>query len=127
MLPACDHDRIALKTRGEFMIATDRTGVEPDDPDAVFNELYGCGSPRNYSKYCDDAITRLIDQQSQELDAAKRLAMVHEIQRRLATASASPVLGWRLDYFAQWPYVKNLVPHHSIYSWGRLQDVWLDK
>ena len=20
-----------------------------------------------------------------------------------------------------------LVPHHSLYSWGRMQDVWLDK
>jgi ABC-type transport system substrate-binding protein len=101
--------------------------VEPDDPDAVFNELYGCGSPRNYSRYCDDTLTRLIDQQSQELDPVKRVALVQEIQRRLASASASPVLGWRLDYFTAWPYVKNLVPHHSIYSWGRLQDTWLDK
>lgn len=117
----------AAKVRGEFTIATDRTGVEPDDPDAVLNELYGCGSPRNYSHYCDETIARMIERQSQELDPAKRMAMVHDIQRRLAVSSASPVLGWRMDYFAQWPYVKNLVPHHSIYSWGRLQDVWLDK
>jgi hypothetical protein len=39
----------------------------------------------------------------------------------------SPVLLWRLDYFTVWPDVKNLVPHHSIYSWGRLQEVWRDK
>ena len=117
----------AAKTRGDITIASDRTGVEPDDPDAVFYELYGCGSPRNYSRYCEDAITRLIDEQSREMDPAKRLAPVQDIQRRVAMAAASPVLGWRLDYFAQWPYVKNLVPHHSIYSWGRLQDVWLDK
>ena len=25
------------------------------------------------------------------------------------------------------PYVKNLEPHHSLYSWGRMQDVWLAK
>jgi len=117
----------ALKTRGDFTLGTDRTGIEPDDPDAVFYENFGCGSPRNYSRYCDDAIARLIDQQSQELDSAKRLALVQEIQRRLETAAVRPILGWRLDYFAAWPYVKNLVPHHSIYSWGRLQDVWLDK
>jgi hypothetical protein len=35
-------------------------------------------------------------------------------------------LGWRLDYFAVWPYVKNLVPQHSIYGWGRMQEVWRD-
>ena len=117
----------ALKTRGDFTIATDRTGIEPDDPDAVLYENYGCGSPRNYARFCDEAITRLIEQQSRETDAAKRLALVHEVQRRIAAASAMPVLGWRMDYFAAWPHVKNLVPHHSIYSWGRLQDVWLDR
>ena len=69
----------AAKTRGDITIASDRTGVEPDDPDAVFSELYGCGSPRNYSRYCDDTLTRLIDQQSQELDQKKRDAMIHEV------------------------------------------------
>jgi peptide/nickel transport system substrate-binding protein len=116
-----------LKTRGEFTIGTDRTGIEPDDPDSNFYENYGCASPRNYSRYCDDAIAKLIDQQSQELDRAKRLALVQEIQRRLETAAIRPVLVWRLDYFSQQPYVRNLVPHHSLYSWGRFQDIWLDK
>jgi hypothetical protein len=32
-----------------------------------------------------------------------------------------------IDYYTVWPYVKNLVPHQSIYSWGRMQEVWLDK
>ena len=116
-----------LKTRGDFTIGTDRTGIEPDDPDANFYENYGCASPRNYARYCDDAVAKLIEQQSQELDRAKRLALVQEIQRRLEATAVRPVLVWRLDYFAQWPYVKNLVPHHSLYSWGRMQEVWLDK
>jgi hypothetical protein len=37
------------------------------------------------------------------------------------------MMGWRLDYHAQWPYVKNLVPHHYLYTYGRMQEVWLDK
>jgi len=49
------------------------------------------------------------------------------IQRKLEEAAVRPVLGWRLDYYTMWPYVKNLVPHQSIYSWGRMQEVWLDK
>ena len=28
------------------------------------------------------------------------------------------MLGWRIEYFTQWPYVKNLVAHHSLYNWG---------
>src|SRR6266542_7113209 len=35
--------------------------------------------------------------------------------------------GRRKEYFAQWPYVRNLVAHNSLYNYGRMQDVWLDK
>ncbi len=116
-----------LLTRGEFEVGADRNGLEPDDPDANFYEFFGCQSPRNNARYCNEQIARLIDQQSQELDPGKRLALVQEIQRRLEEAAVRPVLVWRLDYFTVWPYVKNLVPHHSIYSWGRMQEIWLDK
>jgi hypothetical protein len=37
------------------------------------------------------------------------------------------MLSWRKEYFAHWPYVKNLVAHNSLYNYGRMQDVWLDK
>jgi peptide/nickel transport system substrate-binding protein len=114
------------KIRREFVFGVDRTSMEPDDPDATFYEHYACNSPRSYSGYCDPEITRLIEAQSQELDRGKRLALVHTAQRKLAEAASNPVLCWRLDYFTIWPHVKNLVPHHSIYGWGRLQDVWLD-
>jgi peptide/nickel transport system substrate-binding protein len=114
------------KIRHEFLLGADRTSMEPDDPDATFYEHYACGSPRNYSGYCEPEIMRLVEQQSQELDRAKRLALVHTIQRKLAQAAVSPILCWRLDYFTAWPYVKDLVPHHSLYGWGRMQDVWLD-
>ena len=55
------------------------------------------------------------------------MALVQEIQRKLEETTVRPGLVWRLDYFTAWPYVKNLVPHHSIYSWGRMQEVWLGK
>src|SRR5262249_13054034 len=105
----------------------ERTGIEPDDPDAIFAENYGCNSPRNYPRYCDDEISRLIAMQSQEPDVAKRLAVVQSIQRKLEDAAVRPVLAWRLDCYTVWPKVKNLVPHQSIYSWGRMQEVWLDQ
>ena len=117
----------SLQARGEFQIGADRSGLEPDDPDANFYEHYACGSSRNYSGYCDERIAQLIDQQSQELDQRKRLTLVREIQMKLEQAAARPALEWRLDYFATWPHVKNLVPHHSIYGWGRLQEVWRAK
>ena len=74
-----------------------------------------------------EAVDRLIDQQSQELDRDKRQKLVWQIQKQLESDVARPMLGWRKEYFTQWPHVKNLVAHNSLYNWGRMQDVWLDK
>ncbi len=117
----------AMATRGEYQIGANLTGIGPDDPDANFYENYACGSPRNYSQYCSEEVMKLIDQQSQEMDPKKRLAQVHGIQKKLEDDAARPMLDWRLDYFTVWPHVKNLVPHQSIYNFGRMQDVWIDK
>src|SRR5207245_8462729 len=66
----------AMATRGDYQIGANLTGLGPDDPDANFYENYGCGSPRNYSGYCNEQIQKMIDAQSQELDPRKRLAMI---------------------------------------------------
>ena len=68
-----------------------------------------------------------VHQQSQELDPKKRLALVQAIQKKLEDEAARPILDWRLDYFTVWPHVKNFIPHQSMYNFGRLQEVWLDK
>jgi len=116
-----------MATRGDYQIGANLTGIGPDDPDANFYENYGCGSPRNYSQYCSEEVMKIVDQQSQELDPKKRLAMVHAIQKKLEDDAARPMLDWRIDYFTHWPHVKNLVPHQSIYNFGRMQEVWSDK
>ena len=113
--------------RRDYQIGANLTAGGFDDPDAYFFENYKCGSSRNYSDYCNEEVDRLIDQQSQELDRAKRLRLVLEIQRRIEADVARPMLGWRKEYFAHWPYVKNLVPHNALYNYGRMQDVWLDR
>jgi Bacterial extracellular solute-binding proteins, family 5 Middle len=113
--------------RRDFQIGANLTAGVVDDPDAYFFENYKCGSPRNYTDYCDEQVDRMIDAQSQELDRAKRVKLVWQIQRKLEADVARPMLGWRKEYFTQWPYVKNLVPHNALYNYGRMQDVWLDK
>jgi peptide/nickel transport system substrate-binding protein len=117
----------AMATRGEYQIGANLTGLGADDPDGNFYENFACGSPRNYTHYCDEQMMKLFDQQSQELDQKKRMQTVAQIQKKLEEDAARPIMGWSLDYFATWPYVKNLVAHHNIYNYGRLQDVWLDK
>jgi len=113
--------------RRDYLIGANLTAPGIDDPDVYLYENYKCGTSRNYTDYCNEQVDRLIDQQSQELDRDKRLALVWQIQKQLEADVARPMLGWRKEYFTQWPYVRNLVPHHSLYNWGRMQDVWLDK
>jgi peptide/nickel transport system substrate-binding protein len=117
----------AMATRGDFQIGANLTGLGVDDPDANLYENFACGSPRNYSAYCDEPVMKMIDQQSQELDSKKRQAMVIAIQKKLEEDAARPLLDHRIDYFTVWPHVKNLIPHHNIFNFARMQEVWSDK
>ena len=117
----------AMATRGDYQIGANLTGIGPDDPDANYYENYACGSPRNYSQYCNEEVMKMFDAQSQELDPKKRLALNGAIQKKLEADAARPILDWRLDYFAVWPHVKNMIPHQSVYNFGRMQEVWTDK
>jgi peptide/nickel transport system substrate-binding protein len=116
-----------VTTRREFQLASSIAGYGVDDPDSILSESFVCKSARNYQGYCNEEVDKLIAQQSQELDAGKRLALLVRIQKTMEADAARPVLSWRYDYFAHWPQVKNLVPHHTPYSYGRMQEVWLDR
>jgi peptide/nickel transport system substrate-binding protein len=116
-----------LATRKEYQAGPNLTGIGVDDPDANFFENYACSSPRNYTGYCNEGLEKLMVQQSQELDAKKRMQLVAQIQKTLEQEGARPVIGWRLEYYAHWKHVKNLIAHQSIYNWGRMQEVWMDK
>ena len=116
-----------MVTRREFQMGANLTGLGVDDPDANFYENFSCGSPRNYGDYCSEEVGRLIDQQSQELDMQKRIALVARIQKKLEEDAARPTMGWRTDRFAHYPYVRNLIPNQVTYNCCRLQEVWLDK
>jgi peptide/nickel transport system substrate-binding protein len=116
-----------MATRGDYQIGANLTGIGPDDTDANFFENYGCGSPRNYSQHCNEEVSKLIEQQSQELDPRKRMQLVWSIQKKIEADASRPILDWKLDYFVVWPHVKNLIPHQSIYNFGRMQEVWSDR
>ena len=117
----------AMAVRGEYQIGANLTGLGADDPDGNFYENYACGSPRNYTHYCNEQVQKMFDQQSQEVDQKKRLQMVYAIQKKLEEDAARPILSWRLDYFTHWPHVKGLVPQNNVYNFGRMQEVWRDK
>jgi peptide/nickel transport system substrate-binding protein len=116
-----------MATRGDYQIGANLTGLGVDDPDANFYENFACGSPRNYGFYCSELVMKMLDQQSMELNPAKRLTQVVAVQKQLEADAARPTLDVRLDYFTHWPYVKGLVPHHNIFNFGRMQEVWREK
>jgi len=113
--------------RRDFQLGVNFTAGVVDDPDANFFENFACGSERNYSDYCSEETQKLFIAQSGETNPAKRLSLVHEIDERLQTEAARPILAQKLEFFATWPYVKNLFAHQSVYNYWRFQEVWLDK
>jgi peptide/nickel transport system substrate-binding protein len=117
----------AMAVRGDYQIGANLTGLGADDPDGNFYENYACGSPRNYTHYCNEQVQKLFDQQSAEIDPKKRAVLVNAIQKKLEEEAARPILNWRIDYFTHWPHVKGLVPQNSVYNYGRMQEVWRDK
>ncbi len=113
--------------RRDFQLAINVTRVAADDPDANFAENYSCGSQRNYTDYCNQELETLFDQASRETDHGKRRALVRQIDRRLQTDVARPILAHRLDIQFYAPYVKGIVAYYNLNSYGRMQEVWLDR
>ena len=97
-------------------------------PNSMLKENYACGSERNFAKYCNPEVERLLDLQSQEADAGKRKVLIWEIERRLAEDVANPIILHNTGYACWHPHLKDRVPHqNSIFNSWRLEDVWLDK
>jgi peptide/nickel transport system substrate-binding protein len=115
-------------TRGDYSVGLNLTGVGVDDPDVNFVENYTCKSERNYNRYCNPEVDKLITEQSKEADIEKRKQLVWQIERRLAEDGARPIILYRRDGTCWHPHVKGLVLHtNSIYNGWRMEDVWLDK
>ena len=118
----------AKVARGEYTVGMNLTAAAIDDPDVNFYENYACGSERNYTKYCNQEVERLIDAQSRETDLAKRRKLVWDVEKKLAEDVARPIITQGVTGLCWQPYVKNFVLHHnSIYNNWRFDDVWLDK
>lgn len=114
--------------RGDFVMAQSVNGAGIDDPDQTFYESYSCKSNRNYTKYCDPEVEKLIDKQSMETDIEKRRRIVWEMDRRLQEAAARPIMYYMRKATCTRPEVKGLtVMVNSSYNGWRMEDVWLDK
>ncbi|MEZ5908308.1 MAG: ABC transporter substrate-binding protein [Hyphomicrobiaceae bacterium] len=119
------HAKVA---RGDYIVGMNLTGVSVDDPDVVFYENYACNSQRNYTKYCNPQVEKLMDAQSRETDVEKRKKIVWDIERILVEDLARPMIYYERASTCHHPHVKGFVQHtNSIYSNWRFEYVWLDK
>ena len=119
------HAKVARK---EYTVGLNLTGVGVDDPDVNFYENYSCNSERNYTQYCNKEVDALIDNQSREIDVAKRKKLVWEIERKLAEDLARPIIYYDRTATCWQPRLKGFVLHHnSIYNNWRFEDVRLEK
>jgi peptide/nickel transport system substrate-binding protein len=118
----------AKVTRGEYSVGLNLTGSGVDDPDVNLVENYTCKSERNYTKYCNADVDKLIFKQSTMKDVAERKKVVWEIERKLIEDGARPIIYHDRNATCYHPYVKNLgLKDNSIYNSWRFEDVWLDK
>jgi len=114
--------------RKDYALGLNLTGNAVDDPDQSFYENYSCHSERNYTNYCNPAIEKLFDQQSQETDLDKRKKLVWEIDKKLQDDVARPIIYHGRTGTCWQPYVKGVtVMVNSSYNGYRYEDVWLDK
>ena len=83
-----------MATRGDYQIGANLTGLGVDDPDANFYENFACGSPRNYSGYCNEQVMKMIEHAvagARPQEAAG--AWCGEIQKKLEEDAARPDAG----------------------------------
>ncbi|MBI2886137.1 MAG: peptide ABC transporter substrate-binding protein, partial [Chloroflexi bacterium] len=102
-------------------------GFALDDPDAVYGEFYNCTAPRNWSHLCTAEVDALFEKQSQEIDPAKRKALVLEMERKAVPTASKIITQWSRGRSASWKFVRDYVTHPSGYNNIRYRDVWLDK
>ena len=114
--------------RKDYKIGLNLTGGGVDDPDQQLYENYGCGSPRNYTGYCNPDLEKLFDRQSAEADEGKRKKLVWEIERKLAEDGARPIIFYNRFAYCWQPQVKGwTMMVNSIINNFRMEDVWLDR
>jgi peptide/nickel transport system substrate-binding protein len=116
-----------LMQKKDYKVALNVTGVGVDDPDANLVENFLCKSERNFTRYCNKDIDRMILDQSRETDMEKRKHMVWEIEKALIADAARPVIYHSRGGTCWYPKVKGVVRHtNAIYNQWRFEDVWLD-
>ena len=96
------------------------------DPEALLSPYFGSPAKSTMYKWPNKEIQDLIDEQSKILDEKKRIAMVHDIQRKLLEDAPNVFLYTQTRYQASRPYVHMKNYSHSLQSL-LAEEWWMDK
>jgi peptide/nickel transport system substrate-binding protein len=99
------------------------------DPSDYFNAWYKTGGPQNYSSWSNTDFDKRQPPIDQEVDAAKRLAMVHDDEMLMEQDPPVFPVAWENINDIYYNYVKGHNPkdYFGIYDVVRFDTFWLDK
>jgi peptide/nickel transport system substrate-binding protein len=100
-----------------------------NEPSSLFDLLYHSTGARNYGRFKDQKMDRLIEQARREPDVAKRRTLYHELQRYILSEEpgGGVIVGAPYGYFLRDKRVRNLVLAPNLYSNNSFMKVWLDR
>jgi peptide/nickel transport system substrate-binding protein len=118
----------AKLARKDYQVGFEFMGGAVDDPDAILYQNYSCTGELNYSGYCNRVVEQLFEQQSMEINYERRRKLVWDIEQKLLSDGARPIIHHARAATCWQPEVMGLTTmSNSIYNGWRMEDVWLDK
>ncbi|HVY42744.1 MAG TPA: ABC transporter substrate-binding protein [Hyphomicrobiaceae bacterium] len=99
------------------------------DPSDYFNAWYRKDGPQNYSSWDNAEFNALMPQIDQEVDPAKRLAVIRKAEAIMEQDPPVLPIAWEKINDGWYNYVKGHVPYEyfGIYDVVRMDTMWLDK
>jgi peptide/nickel transport system substrate-binding protein len=94
------------------------------DPDEMLDKFV-TGTLENYGRMSDPVVDALFQQQAQEMDAQKRIALVKELQRRVLEKVWRIQGLWYRRLEVRSAKIRNYEPQPSHHMNRRFEDVWL--
>ena len=116
----------SMRAAGQYDLVLDGLADFTDEPSLQFAAgLSFDKSPMNGSRAVDRKIDEMYDAQSRELDPAKRLALVHELESYAITQSYRIPFLWARPWVVMSPRVKDFADAQSPYAGLDFADIWL--
>lgn len=111
--------------RGDYDITAWLIGINTDDPDAVFTELYTSNAVRNWAGIKDAEIDALFDKQTVLTNNDERKKVVQELEKKALEKFGAVTSFFDELCFARDKRVRNFTFASSLYTNRRMEAVWL--